>query len=81
MQIMERPGNNHTTIKLDVDFQEFNLPSNENILENEETCEQMEVKGGFTRIRSKPRCQMDLNDLISKEKTNKVALNFILRKL
>ena len=92
MQIMERPGKNYKTIKLVVDgevFKEFNLPSNENgqllfennedILANEKTCEKMEIEGGFTRIQSKPRCQMDLN-LISKEERNKVALTLLLRK-
>ena len=89
---MEKPGNNYTKIKLVVDgevFKEFDLPSNENgqllfennedILADEKTCEKMEIEGGFTRIQSKSRCPMDL-DLISKEETNRVALNLLLRK-
>ena len=85
MQIMERPGNNYTKIKLVVDgevFKEFNLPSNEllfekteNILADEETCEEMD--GGFTKIRSKSKCQ---TDLIPNQERNRVALTLILRK-
>ena len=90
MQIMEKPGNNYTKVKLIVDgevFQEFNLPTNEsgqllfenneNILADEKTCEKMEIERGFTRIQSKSRCQ---TDLIPKEEINRVALNLLLRK-
>lgn len=86
MQIME--PTNYTKIKLLVDgkvFREINLPSdesgqllfenNENILADEETCEEMETEGGFTRIR--PKCQMDL---IPKEAIKRVALTLLLRK-
>ena len=82
---MENP-NNSTKIKLLLDgkvFREINLPWNkfgqllfentENILADEETCEEIEVEGGFTRIRSK--CQMDL---ITKEEKNRVALTLLL---
>ena len=87
---MERPCNNYTKIKLIVDgevFQEFYLPSNEsgqllfetteNILADEETCEEMEAEGGFTRIRSKSKCHMDL---ITKEEKRRVALTLFLRR-
>ena len=87
MQIMENP-NNYTKIKLLLDgkvFREINLPSNkigqllfentENILADEETCEEMD--GGFTKIRSKSKCQ---TDLIPNQERNRVALTHILRK-
>ena len=87
MQIMENPKN-YTKIKLLVDgkvFREINLASNKNgqllfennknILADEETCEEME--GGFTKIRSKSKCQ---TDLIPNQERNRVALTLILRK-
>ena len=93
MEIMERPSNNYTKIKLVVDgevFKEFNLPSSENgqlLFENnednladEKTCEKMEIEGGFTRIQPKLRCQMDL-DMILKEEKNRIQPFFFLRNL
>ena len=44
---------------------------------DKETYEEMETKGGFTKIRSKSKCQ---TDLIPNQERNRVALSLILRK-